>query len=289
MSYSLKATDKQIEAMLDYYKNEAKNNTVPYAIAQIKKDRVTITLYNSKKVLFQGKNAEHELQFWEDTFNLKNTQGDYFMSSIGSDESGVGDYFGPLTVCAAYVQEKDELFLRDLKIDDSKRLSDAWIKTIAPKLIKRIPYSLLVLSNPDYNRQIDKGYNAHKLKAYLHAQCHQHLLKKITKKPPIIVDQFCSEKLYISYLKSFKNAPHPTIFKTKAESHYASVAVASIIARYSFITQLDVLEKAYTMTLPKGASKRVDEAVGDFIKKHGVQELNQVAKLHFKTTYKHKA
>ena len=294
MNFKLKLTDAQASALLDYYKDSIIESEEKPMKALIKKDDVTISLFQTNVVLFQGRHSEKEKLFWQKTFNMPlddeivkpKRQTDYFVTSIGSDESGVGDYFGPLTVCAAYIKKTDKAFLEGLSVKDSKQISDSQIKVIAKQIIKRIPYSLLSLSNPKYNTLIKKGFNAHKLKAHLHAQCHIHLMKKIGENPPIIIDQFCSEKKYKEYVSDFKNAPIPQTFLTKAETYYASVAVASIIARYSFLMHLEQLEEKYNMPLPKGASAVVDERAKMIIQEKGLKTLYQVAKLHFKTTQK---
>lgn len=294
MNFKLKLTDAQASALLDYYKEEDIDYDKPPMRAFIPKKDVTISLFKTNIVLFQGRHAEKEKLFWQDTFGILDDDAivppkqktDYYKTSIGSDESGVGDYFGPLTVCAVYVKKTDKAFLETLNIKDSKLLSDKQIKLIAPKLIKKFPYSLLVLSNTKYNTMIEKGYNAHKLKAHLHAQCHAHVMKKIDEKPPIIIDQFCTETHYLNYIQDFKTAPVPSIFLTKAETYFASVAVASIIARYSFLTNLAKLEETIDMPLPKGASKLVDDAARKILKEKGLTALSKVAKLHFKTTEK---
>ncbi len=288
MNFTLELTKPQIDALLDYYTNEQNTSNNPYVIAVVKKPRVTVTVYTTHKVLFQGEDSEFEMLFWSDAFKLdvkidQKENSDYFLTSIGSDESGVGDFFGPLTVASAYVKESDQAFLSSLKINDSKKLTDQHILTIAPKIIEKIPYSLLVLSNKQYNALTKKGYNAHKLKAHMHSQTHKHLLQKIQKNPIVIIDQFCNKALYLKYTNDFDKPVIPDIFKTKAESYYASVAVASIIARYSYITHLDKLSKAVGMVLPKGASSKVDDAAKSLVKSKGKAIFDKVAKTHFKT------
>ncbi len=289
MNFTLKLNHNQIEAMQDYYKSTLQSSPNPYIKALIKKPRTTITIYTSNTVLFQGEDSEFEMLFWCDTFGLslpkeKPIQNeDFFLTSIGSDESGVGDFFGPLTVVSAYVKKTDRAFLESLDVKDSKSLTDKKIKAIAPSLIKHIPHSLLVLTNPQYNDLTKKGYNAHKLKAHMHAQTHKHVLDKIATKPIIVVDQFCDKNLYLKYTKDFDRVVIPDIFKTKAESYYASVAVASIIARYSFITHLERLSNTLGMTLPKGAGAQVDACAKQLVKAKGMAILHKVAKTHFKT------
>jgi len=296
MNFVMTLTDKQVEAIIMYYRDSIIKQTQDHINAIVKQDDLVITIYQSNKVMFQGKRAEEAFFFWHETFDLEplekpdktNKNHDFYMESIGSDESGVGDYFGPLTACAAYVSDEHIPFLKSLNIKDSKQLSDQYIEKIAIEISKVIPYSLLVLDNKKYNAMIKKGYNANKLKAYLHAQCHKHLIKKIGKKPPVVIDQFSEEKTYMRYLGSFENPVKPDIFLTKAENFYASVAVASILARYAFIKHIRRLSKAMKLELHKGASKKVDQQVAMIIKAYGERRLDDIAKVHFQTTQKGK-
>ncbi len=296
MNFVMTLSDTQIAAMKMYYKEALVKNPKGPISAQIKLKELVITIYHTGTVMFQGKQAEEAFFFWHESFDITpatfksepNRIHEFYMHSIGSDESGVGDYFGPLTVCAAYVSDEHVAFLKTLNIKDSKLLSDQYIEKIGVKLSQNIPYSLLVLDNKKYNDMIIKGYNANKLKAYLHAQCHKNLIKKIGHRPMVIVDQFSEEATYMRYLKHFDDAVKPDLLLPKAESHYASVAVASIIARYAFIQHLKTLSQDVGMELHKGASKKVDEQVAYIIKHHGERILNQIAKVHFTTTQKGK-
>lgn len=286
MNFVLTLDDSSFQILVDYYKPVLKESANPYQIGLVKEENITIQLYKSKKVMFQGRDALEHYDYWETTLGLKKPLYDFYKESIGSDESGVGDYFGPLTVCAAYVDNKALKRLKPLGVKDSKSLSDQAIIKLAEALVKFIPYSLLVLPNKTYNEQISKGLNAHSLKAHLHAQTHDLLIKKIGKKVPIIIDQFCSEKVYKNYLKDTAFVHFPDRFETKAEDKYASVAVASIIARYAYIKAMDKLSQEIGVTLLKGASKKVDEQAMILVKKHGEPILNKIAKKHFITTKK---
>ena len=296
MNFVMTLTEPQIAAMKTYYKEALVKNPKGPISAQVRLPDLVINIYKTGTVMFQGAQAEDAYFFWHDSFDItpsmfkKQTpqSHDYYQTSIGSDESGVGDYFGPLTVCAAYIDESHMALLNQLNIKDSKLLSDQYIESIAVQLSKSIPYSLLVLDNKKYNEMIVKGYNANKLKAYLHAQCHKNLIKKIGHRPLVIVDQFSEEKTYMRYLANFNDAIKPDILVPKAESHYASVAIASIIARYAFIQHLKTLSQEVGIELLKGASHKVDAQVAHIIKHHGERILSQIAKVHFTTTQKGK-
>ena len=292
MNFVLEMTPKQIDALVDYYQEHALSVKEDFVIARFKLEGVVITVYRSGKVMFQGDHAEEAYLFWQDTFNLttrkstKTAELPFFYPSIGSDESGSGDYFGPLVAAAVAMTEESIDFLNHLAIQDSKTLSDTQIKKIAPQLLNHLVYSLNVLPNEKYNELVEKGYNLNKLKAYLHAQCHKTLLTKLKKPLPIVIDQFCSIENYKLYLKEFKEGVMPDHFYTKAESHFASVAAASIIARYVFLERLDQLGKAFNINLEKGASARVESQAKKLVKTYGVDILHKIAKSHFKTTKK---
>jgi ribonuclease HIII len=299
MNFVLTLNIRQIDVMLDFYKAYITTYREGSVIARIKDEGLTITIYTSHKVMFQGKRAEEVFFYWHDMLGLeppetekkdevKEESVDFYHPSIGSDESGVGDYFGPLTVAAAYVDETHIEKLRKLKIQDSKTLSDDLIRSIAPKVMKIVPYSLLTLPNKKYNTLIKKGYNANSLKAYLHCEAQKNVIEKLGRKPEIIIDQFSEKKTYLRYLQSFKDPVIPDVFKIRAEAVYGSVAIASIIARYAFLIKLERLSKKIDVTLLKGAGKKVDIQARTIIDTFGEGMLNNIAKTHFKTTEKAK-
>lgn len=297
MNFTVALNDTQVKTLIRYYEASKVDVVPPHMKAFFKTTHCTISVYLTNKVMFQGEQAQSHYEHWLETFHLlpdilpskSGKPDDFYKIAMGSDESGSGDYFGPLTVCAAYLNEENLTRIKALNIADSKTLSDAQIREIVPLITPHIPYSLMVLDNTKYNALIEKGYNLNSLKAYLHAQAHKMLMKKIQDEPIIIVDQFASPTHYHSYLKQFKDAPRPHIFQTKAENAYACVAIASMIARYAFLKKLDELSKALEMKLPKGAGHEVDEVASKLIKQMGERRLKTIAKIHFKNTLKAKA
>lgn len=302
MNYVLELTLEQIEALITYYEPLAESVFVENTMAAFEGNHVNISIYPSKKVMFQGKKAAQHYDYWIEQFDLGETQAEkkakkedkpnkdaFYEPSIGSDESGSGDYFGPLCVAAVYVSANDKEFLSKFPIKDSKQMEDSTILETVPEIIKRIPYSLMVLQNGQYNQMIDKGYNLNALKAYLHAQAHKKISEKVGKKGPIVVDQFVQPTKYYEYLKDIEDVPQVQTFMTKAEDHYISVALASMIARYAFLNHLTKLSKVLKLKLQKGASPMVDEQAAHIIKTHGERQLKEVAKVHFANTLKAKA
>lgn len=263
----------------------------------------TITAYKSGKVMFQGGRATEEASQWQanatppKTSEKKNVNDHSYappasistMSILGSDEVGTGDYFGPMTVVAVYVDATQIPLLKELGVKDSKNLNDTQICEIAKQLLAVVPYSSLVLHNEKYNEMFDKGYNQGQLKAMLHNKAITNLLAKIapTKPEGILIDQFTQPATYYKYLAKQKNIERENVyFATKGESVHIAVAAASILARYSFVKQFDELSKKAGMSLPKGAGKQVDIAAAKLIQRLGKERLPEFVKLHFANTEK---
>ncbi|MBI9009308.1 MAG: ribonuclease HIII [Tenericutes bacterium] len=289
MSYDFVIEQDNIGKMVSYYRNYLENTADSRILYSFKSPDFKIIIYNTRKVLFQGKNNFEEYEKWAKIFGVEVTPPvDYSSYTnqyasqriIGSDEVGTGDFFGPVVVCAAYVSPKDLELIQELKVKDSKALSDQQIIALAKQLIEVFSYHVLVLPNEKYNALVAQGYNMNKIKAYLH----NHAIKKMVIKHPdyqnIIIDEFCSPENFYKYLDGEKISN--TKFHTKGESVHPAVAVASIIARYKFLLEMDKLSEEIHITLPKGAGAPVD-AVGKVIYlKNGTAIFNKIAKTHFK-------
>ena len=247
--------------MADFYKDMKRDKTPPYAIFQADTGDTIVTLYESGKAMFQGVSADIEAGMWESIGKDKENI-DYFIdreevkekkeettipidiSSVGSDEVGTGDYFGPIIVCASYVNRKDISFLEELGVRDSKKLTDDKILKIAPEIIKRIPHQEEIISNAEYNNMQDNGYNMNKIKAIYHNKAILGLMKKDNfVYDMVVVDQFTPERNYYNYLKSEPNVFRKIKFTTKAEDKCLSVACSSIISRYLFLKEIEKIKK----------------------------------------------
>lgn len=282
--------------LMTFYQDYMQPNPSEHIRFFAKTDLVTITMYHSGKVMFQGEDAKQEYQMWESMLGISATEipipkptfTDYFYSSIGSDEVGTGDVFGPVTVCAAYLPVDMIDYVQGLGIDDSKKLTDEKILIIGEQLKNKIPYSLLTLHNEKYNELVRQGFNLNKMKAYMHNKAIIHVLKKINGTPEVIMDQFAEESLYFRYLASEQDVYQKITFLTKAESKYASVAIASIIARYAFLKHFDILSKETGYPLLKGAGAQVDVLLAKIIKEKGEGYLESFTKCNFKNIEKAK-
>lgn len=279
---SCSLTTAQIEKLRQTFSDSLVAKTPPYALYQLKPENCTITAYTSGKVVFQGKDAQIYAAAFVDAPQKNQDQA-------GSDEVGTGDYFGPVCVCACLVKASDEAWLSALKVKDSKQLKDCDMLKLGPILMEKLDHSLLILENARYNR-IHSTNNLNQIKARLHNQAYLNLINKGCVLPALtVIDQFTPEASYYRYLKQEKQIVRGIHFETKAENKYLAVACASIIARYGFLKAWQSIETHYGMILTKGAGAKVDQDAVNFVKKFGFDELNCIAKLHFKNTENVKA
>ena len=273
---TLKLDDKQITLLTKLYEEYQDPNIKSIYVQYLyRMQDCVISVYKSGKTVFQGQQAD----YYASVFKRKDSVSEH----AGSDEVGTGDYYGPVCVCACIVHQKDESLLNKLAIKDSKALTDQQILEIAPKLMKTLAYSLLILENKKYN-QIYNHNNLNAIKAKMHNQAYLNLTKKHQLPTKIIIDQFTPETNYYKYLKDEPYIINGITFETKAENKYLAVACASIIARYSFLQTLKNMEDHYNWVFPKGAGKVVDENAKTFVSKFGKDKLKLVAKLNFKNT-----
>ncbi|MGQ0554354.1 MAG: ribonuclease HIII [Nitrospiraceae bacterium] len=208
-------------------------------------------------------------------------QPSHTIERIGIDESGKGDYFGPLVIAAVFVDTTTQGELRLMQVRDSKKISDGRILEMAPDIKTICPHSVIAIGPSKYNELHAKIRNLNRLLAWGHAKALETLLERVTCERAIS-DQFANEQLILNVLQE-KGRKIVLEQRTKAESDLA-VAAASILARAEFLLRLKRLSSEVGITLPKGASPAVQLAAKMIIKKHGQERLNSVAKLHFKTT-----
>ncbi len=303
MTIVFKVSDNLKDKIIDYYKDMKKEKTPPYAIFQAMEEDTTITLYESGKIMFQGTSADIDANIWIDLEKKLNKRIINYdgsetkeqekrtdildMASIGSDEVGTGDYFGPIVVTATFVKKDDFEYLLNLGVKDSKKLDDNKILKIAPEIMKRIPYVTTILDNKTYNEHYSKNNNMNKLKAILHNKALFELKSKNNfNYAKIVVDEFCSKENYYNYLKDVPNIVEYITFMTKAEDKVLSVACASIISRYTFLRKMDELSDNVHIPLPKGAGEEVNKVAREIVNEYGFEKLKDLAKLNFSNTEK---
>ena len=307
MTIVFKISDNLKDDVINFYKDRFCSKTPPYAVFQVKDFDCVITLYESGKIMFQGLGADIEASYWIEQERIKNKRlidpnsqdkkekknkkeeikQFINLSSVGSDEVGTGDYFGPLVVTASFVPKEQFAFLEELGVKDSKKLTDEKIIKIAPSIIKNITYTTLVLDNKTYNDYHGTDINMNKIKAILHNKCLLSVIKKDNVKyDKIIVDQFEPPKSYYAHLNNVKEKVTNITFLTKAEDQCFSVAASSIISRYIFLREIKKLEKKYEITIPLGAGDTVNKVAQTIVDKYGKKELENLVKLNFKNTEK---
>ena len=248
-----------------------------------------------RSALFQGEKAETEASLWISFGAIRQekkpkpamsyveeerTNEPSLFPQIGSDEVGTGDFFGPIIVAAAFVKKTDLPRLKELGVTDSKKMNDAHILSIGPSLIKEFEYSQLCLDNKRYNEVHDDGLNMNAMKAKMHNRA----LSNLAQKHPSAyryMDEFAKETLYYSYLRDEDKPLKGIIFQTKGESHFPSVALASVIARYSFLRHMEELRKECGYDLPLGAGAEVDAMAERIAKEKGLDYLETLSKANF--------
>ena len=273
---------------------------IPYAHWKAKRDNTNIVAYKSKKLVIQGKETEDFVLFTLEPEVLKKASLGYekvtdkskptplpFTPHAGMDESGKGDFFGPLVVAAVFVDNESEPKLIELGVKDSKLIkNDNKILAVAREIrnVVKGNFSVVPIGPEAYNKLYGNFKNLNRLLAWGHSRALENLLGKNIECPWALADKFGNESLIQRALfnkgKSIKLKQ-----QTKAESDIA-VAAASILARAEFVTRLKKLGQEINITLPKGASQAVLETAAKIIQQHGQEALTSLAKTHFKTLQK---
>lgn len=273
---------------------EAIVNPKQYAFWEIKNKDFVATFYNSGKFVIQGKSINTLLEKLAEKFDFaKQSQQPLNLSDsqplsvapngapyIGTDESGKGDFFGPLVVAGVLLDEKNRKLFEELGIKDSKTLKDEQMLKMALEIQKNSVYSVVAISNAKYNELYAKFKNLNKLLAWGHAK----VIENILEKQPCeyaLSDKFGDESLIKNALQ--KHGQKIILEqRTKAESDIA-VAAASVLARATFVQKMRTMENFYGCKFPKGCNDIVKTSAKEFIQKYGKERLNEVCKVHFKT------
>lgn len=198
---------------------------------------------------------------------------------IGSDEVGFGDFFGPLVVVSALVTKTDLAKLSLYKITDSKKLSDEYILQIGPLLINEFSHRKNIVNNEKFNSLISEGYNMNKMKAMLHV----NVLSKLGQKENVsilLLDRFVAESTFNDYVQDLPKVKVTHVADGEANS--LSIALASVIARYYFLTEIGKINERYRVIIPLGAGEKVDEFAFNFVNNHGKSALLRITKHNFK-------
>jgi ribonuclease HIII len=200
---------------------------------------------------------------------------------IGTDESGKGDYFGPLVVAGVFVPDEQQDVLQELGVKDSKRFSDNRVREMADLVRKGYKHSIVAIGPEKYNELYAKLRNLNRLLAWAHARAIENILEEVAC-DRAITDQF-GDRLYVENAMMKKGRHIELIQRPKAEEDMA-VAAASILARAEFLRRMYFLSKDFKIEIPKGSSPRSEEVGLELVRKHGAGVLDKVAKKHFKLT-----
>jgi ribonuclease HIII len=294
-------SDGQAETLKVWLENHGYQfREVPYARFAAEKEKTNVVFYASRKLVVQGKGTQEFVEFVLEPEILREARVGYetvlnpelLLPRLGVDESGKGDFFGPLCVAGAYVNESVVKAWKDSGVRDSKDISgDKRIKELA-ELIRKTPgcvCTVVPIGNEAYNRLFHKMRSVNSILAWGHARVIENLmlLKYQMTPPPVraISDQFAHNKEVVATALMSLGRGIELIQKHKAESDLA-VAAASILARNEFVTRLEAMGKKFDILLPKGASAAVDAAAKDFVARHGAENLPKVAKMHFRTAFR---
>lgn len=269
--------------------------TKPYTLFFAQKDKLSVAVYEKgPKVLLQGKGSEEFVQFQLEPKILEQAELGYeevhspemFEPHFGIDESGKGDFFGPLVIAGVYVDGPIARKFLDGGIKDSKRIgSDSRIRALA-KIIRSttgIAFNAVVIGPERYNELYEKFGNLNKLLGWGHARAIENLLLKKPECPRALSDQFADRRVIEGALLQHGKKIRLDQ-RTKAESDIA-VAAASIMAREAFIDWLERCGKANGVKLGRGVSEQVKEAARKLVKAEGPEILRKVAKTHFRTAH----
>ena len=272
-------------------------HAVPYARFAARNDKVNVVLYESGKLVAQGKGTQEFVEFLLEPEILREARLGYeavlnpemLVPRLGVDESGKGDFFGPLCVAGVYVNEAVVKAWADAGIRDSKNISsDKKIRDLVD-LIRRTPgcvSTVVPIGNEAYNRLYAKMRSVNPLLAWGHARVIENLMgqRHRMNPPPVraISDQFAHDQATVGKALMSLGRQIELVQRHHAEADLA-VAAASILARDEFVTRLVQLGKEFGTTLPKGASAAVDAAAKEFVARHSAENLPKAAKMHFRT------
>ena len=266
-----------------------------YTLFSGQKNKLSVAVYEKgPKVLVQGKGVEDFVQFELEPKILGEAKLGYeevhspemFEPHFGVDESGKGDFFGPLVIAGVYVDRGIARKLMDAGVQDSKRItSDTRIRALADEIRKTSMglFEVVLVGPAKYNELYEKFGNLNKLLAWGHARVIENLLAKKSDCPRSLSDQFADKRLIEqSLLRHGRKIDIQQ--RPRAESDVA-VAAASILAREAFINWLDREAKKLGVRLERGVSEAVKAAAEKIVQGRGPEGLRQVAKVHFRTAH----
>ena len=298
-SYTISLTEQQIASVKEYLSShDFQFHDVPYARFAGKKGKLNVVVYQNGKCVVQGKETEDFVTFFLEPEVLKQASLGYdeelnpkaYEAHIGVDESGKGDFFGPLVIAGVFAKKDAILEFKKMGVRDSKLITSDKKAVDLAKALKKLPncvVDIVSIGNEAYNRLYRKMRNVNDLLGWGHARVIENLLEKIDPDDGgsicsrAVSDQFGNKKIIESAL--MKRGRGITLEQRHKAEDDPAVAAASIVARAEFIQRLYQLGEKYKLPFPKGASPQVKEIGKLLVKNHGPAVLNFTAKTHFKT------
>ena len=310
-SFTFELTNDQQELLLGLMVNgNFRKREVPYSLYSIEGEKFNATLYakekhGKRKLCVQGSGAQDFIEFQLEPNGIVPVELGYetvlhpelFSAHAGSDESGKGDYFGPLVVCCAYTDERLSEEMQKLGVKDCKQMTDKAVLAAGAalrKLLGPTGYAVVKLGPAAYNRLYAKIRNINRMLAWAHGTAIEELLEKRPGCGGVVVDQFAPTELTIRRALKARGKKATVEQRHKAESDIA-VAAASVIARELFIRAVMEMEdscvslqnKNGKLRIPLGSSDpRVRELAERMVREQGPTWLMNHCKAHFQTTDK---
>lgn len=293
-SYTIQLTPAQMEAAAEILlTGNYRPRRVEYAVAAAEGPDCQIVIYQSGKCLVQGRGAQEWILYVLEPQVLGAAKLGYEQvldpeantPHMGVDESGKGDFFGPLVIAAAYVDEPIANDLRAMNVRDSKTITtDRAARDLARRIRERLGdrFTVVSIGPSAYNRLYTTMGSVNRILAWGHAKCIENLLEKVPECPRALSDQFGPERQIQAALQK-RGRKIKLDQRPRAESDVA-VAAASILARDGFLSAMEKLGQSVETKLPKGASEKVRAVATELVQKRGGRIFLDVAKCHFKTT-----
>lgn len=296
--HTCKLTDGQAKALHAWLRSrDYEFSTVPYARFAASKDKTKIVFYESGKLVIQGKGTQEFVEFMLEPQILQEARIGYetvlnpelLLPRVGVDESGKGDFFGPLCIAGVYVNENVIKSWSEAGIRDSKKISSEKTIQKLAELIRETPgcvTTVVPIGNEAYNRLFRSMKSVNTILAWGHARVIENLMLQRHRMTPApvraISDQFASEKGTVEKALMGLGREIELVQRHRAEDDIA-VAAASILARHEFVSRLAQIGAELGLSLLKGASANVDALAREIVEKSGVDSLARISKMHFRT------
>ncbi len=281
-TYSNKIDKNDAEKVKAYLSENGAIFDIPqYTFWRGKTSDCQASYYTSGKLLIQGKNIDNTVEEVKKLISVSSESIKIDCPKyIGTDESGKGDFFGPLIVAGVQSNEENKEKFINWGIKDSKKLEDKKIIELSAKIKANSVHSIIVINPLKYNELYKSFKNLNKLLAWAHAKAIENILEK-SPCNMALADKFGDESLIENALME-KGKKIVLKQMVRAESDII-VAAASVLARAEFVKRMSELEKKYELKFSKGASSIVIDEAKEYIKLYSYERLNEVAKMHFKT------